>query len=74
MCGPPPVEQQIPETARARGISEQQVINDVLLLAPPTKQFAAIAQVAAPAVFPASDDAASTAGTIQPMNAGWTAH
>ncbi|MCB1913035.1 MAG: hypothetical protein KDG53_14305 [Rhodocyclaceae bacterium] len=50
------------------------MINDVLLLAPPTKQFAAIAQVAAPAVFPASDDAASTAGTIQPMNAGWTAH
>ena len=42
----------------------------MLLLAPPTKQFAAIAQVAAPAVFPASDDAASIADIEQTLLLG----
>ena len=70
----PLVEKQIPETARARGISQQQVINDVLLSAQPTKQFVTIEQVAALAVFLASEDAASITGTILPMDGGWTAH
>ena len=70
----PLVEKQIPDTARARGISEQQVIRDVLLAAQPTRQFVTVDQVAGLAVYLASDVAASTTGTIIPVDGGWTAH
>jgi 3-hydroxybutyrate dehydrogenase len=70
----PLVEKQIPDTAKARGISEQQVIRDVLLAAQPTKQFVTVDQVAGLAVYLASDAAASTTGTIIPVDGGWTAH
>ena len=70
----PLVEKQIPDTARARGISEAEVVRDVLLAAQPTKQFVTVEQVAALAVYLASDAAASTTGTIIPIDGGWTAH
>ena len=70
----PLVEKQIPETARARGITEQQVINDVLLAAQPTKQFVTIEQVAGLATYLASAAAASVTGAIIPIDGGWTAH
>ena len=70
----PLVEKQIPDTAKARGISEQQVIRDVLLAAQPTRQFVTIDQVAGLAVYLASDTSASTTGTIIPVDGGWTAH
>jgi 3-hydroxybutyrate dehydrogenase len=70
----PLVEKQIPDTARARGISEAAVIRDVLLAAQPTKQFVTVEQVAALALYLASDAAASTTGTIMPIDGGWTAH
>ena len=35
-----------PDTAKARGITEQQVIDDVLLAAQPTKKFVTVEQVA----------------------------
>jgi 3-hydroxybutyrate dehydrogenase len=38
----PLVERQIPDTMKARGLTKEQVINDVLLAAPPTKQFVTI--------------------------------
>jgi 3-hydroxybutyrate dehydrogenase len=69
----PLVQKQIPDTAKARGITEQQVINDVLLHAQPTKTFVRIDQVAALATFLASDAAASITGAILPMDGGWTA-
>src|SRR6266550_9227343 len=47
----PLVEQQIPETMKAHGLTRQQVIKDVLLSAQPTKQFVTVEQVAALAVF-----------------------
>lgn len=69
----PLVEKQIPDTAKARGITEQQVINDVLLAAQPTKQFVTVEQVAGLALYLASDGAASVTGAILSMDGGWTA-
>jgi 3-hydroxybutyrate dehydrogenase len=69
----PLVEKQIPDTARARGLTEAQVINDVLLHAQPTKQFVQVSEVAALAAFLASDEAASITGAIIPIDGGWTA-
>jgi len=70
----PLVEKQIPDTARARGITEEQVKRDVLLAAQPTKKFVAVSEVAALAAFLAGDAAASITGTVLPMDGGWTAH
>ncbi len=70
----PLVEHQIPDTAKARGLTEEQVIKDVLLAAQPTKQFVGTDEVAALAVFLASDEAKSITGAILPIDGGWTAH
>lgn len=70
----PLVEKQIPDTAKARGITEAQVIKDVLLAAQPTKQFVTVSQVASMAMFLASEEAASVTGTVLPIDGGWTAH
>ncbi|MGA0025282.1 MAG: 3-hydroxybutyrate dehydrogenase [Burkholderiales bacterium] len=69
----PLVEKQIPDTAKARGITEAQVVSDVLLAAQPTKQFVTVEQVAALACFLAGEDAASITGTLQAIDGGWTA-
>jgi len=69
----PLVEKQIPDTAKARGITEAQVISDVMLSAQPTKKFVTIEQVAALASFLASDAAASITGSLQSIDGGWTA-
>ncbi|KPF68832.1 3-hydroxybutyrate dehydrogenase [Bosea sp. AAP35] len=69
----PLVEKQIPDTMKARGLTKEQVINDVLLTAQPTKEFVTVEQVAALAVFLCTDAAKSITGTILPMDGGWTA-
>ena len=69
----PLVEKQIPDTAKARGISEEEVIRDVLLHAQPTKKFVTVEQVAALTAFLCSDDGASITGAILPVEGGWTA-
>ena len=69
----PLVERQIPDTARARGISEAEVVHDVLLHAQPTKQFVRIDEIAALATYLASDGAASVTGAVLPVDGGWTA-
>jgi 3-hydroxybutyrate dehydrogenase len=70
----PLVEKQIPDTAKARGITTEQVKRDVLLAAQPTRKFVAVSEVADFAVFLASDSAASITGTVLPIDGGWTAH
>ncbi|WP_218571858.1 3-hydroxybutyrate dehydrogenase [Pseudomonas sp. C27(2019)] len=69
----PLVEQQVADTAKARGISEEQVMQDVLLKAQPTKKFVTVDEVAAVAVFLCSDSAASITGSTLPVDGGWTA-
>ena len=69
----PLVEKQIPDTAKARGLTEQQVIDDVLLHAQPTKRFVQVDEVAALTAFLASDAGASITGAIIPIDGGWTA-
>ena len=69
----PLVESQIPDTAKARGISEEEVVRDVLLAAQPTKEFVTTDQLAATAKFLCSDEAASITGTSIPVDGGWVA-
>ena len=69
----PLVERQIPDTAKARGISEEAVKRDVLLAAQPTKDFVTIAQVASLALYLCRPEAAQITGTTLSMDGGWTA-
>jgi 3-hydroxybutyrate dehydrogenase len=69
----PLVEKRIPQTARACGISEEQVITDVLLHAQPTKAFVTVKEVARLTAYLASDAAASITGVVILTDGGWTA-
>jgi 3-hydroxybutyrate dehydrogenase len=69
----PLVQKQIPDTARARGITEEQVINDVLLAAQWTKKFVTVEQLAGTALFLCSDHAENITGTSIAVDGGWTA-
>jgi 3-hydroxybutyrate dehydrogenase len=69
----PLVEKQIPDTMKARNLTKEQVIHDVLLAAQPTKEFVTIEQVAALTLFLCSDDAAQITGANLSIDGGWTA-
>jgi 3-hydroxybutyrate dehydrogenase len=70
----PLVENQIDDTAKARGITREQVIRDVLLAAQPNKRFAEVDELGALAVFLCGSGGRSITGTALPVDGGWTAH
>lgn len=69
----PLVESQIPDTMASRGLTREQVMNDVLLAAQPTKEFVTPEQVAALALFLCRDEAKSITGANLSVDGGWTA-
>ena len=69
----PLVEKQIPDTAKARGISEEQVINDVMLSGQPSRKFVSIKQVASLCVYLSSEAASAITGSLQSIDGGWVA-
>ena len=70
----PLVDGQIDATAKARGITREQVIKDVMLGEQPTKKFVAVEEIADLVYFLCSDSASSITGTCLPIDGGWTAH
>jgi 3-hydroxybutyrate dehydrogenase len=69
----PLVEHQIPDTMKARGLTRDQVIHDVLLASQPTKRFVTSEQVAALVLFLCGDDSAQITGANISIDGGWTA-
>jgi 3-hydroxybutyrate dehydrogenase len=70
----PLVENQIDDTAKARGITRDAVIRDVLLAAQPNKRFAEVDELGALAVFLCGPGGRSITGIALPIDGGWTAH
>jgi 3-hydroxybutyrate dehydrogenase len=69
----PLVEKQIPDTMKARHMTAEEVKNEVMLAAQPTKQFVTVDQVAAVALFLCSDAASEITGANISIDGGWTA-
>ena len=69
----PLVENQIPDTMKARNLTREQVMNDVLLAAQPTKRFVTPEEVAALVLFLCREEAKSITGANLSMDGGWTA-
>ena len=69
----PLVDAQIPDTMKARGMTREQVIKDVILAAQPTKEFVTVEDITALAVFLCSDAGKSINGAPLPIDGGWTA-
>ncbi len=69
----PLIEGQIPDTMNARGLSREQVINDVLLAKQPTKRFVQPNEVGALALFLCREEAGNVTGANWSIDGGWTA-
>jgi 3-hydroxybutyrate dehydrogenase len=69
----PLVENQIPDTMKARGMTREQVIEDVMLERQPTKKFVQPSDIGAMALFLCRDEAANITGSNITVDGGWTA-
>lgn len=69
----PLIEGQIPDTMEARGLSRDEVINDVLLAKQPTKKFVQPNEIGALAVFLCREEAGNVTGANWSIDGGWTA-
>jgi 3-hydroxybutyrate dehydrogenase len=69
----PLVDAQISDQAKARGISEEQVMTDVILAAQPTKRFVTYEELGGLLLYLVSDAGASVNGAALSVDGGWTA-
>ena len=69
----PLVEKQIPDQAKAHGISEEEALEDVILAPHAIKRLIEPAEVAGVVAFLASEGGASFTGVPVTMDQGWTA-
>ncbi|MYM64930.1 3-hydroxybutyrate dehydrogenase [Pseudomaricurvus sp. HS19] len=69
----PLVQNQLADTARARGITEQQVMDEVLLGTQPTGRFTDATDIAAMAVFLCGPASGNVTGSVQVMDGGYSA-
>ena len=69
----PLVENQIPDTMKARGMTREEVIRDVMLVRQPTRQFVQPSDIGEMAVFLCRDAASNINGANISMDGGWTA-
>jgi len=69
----PLVEAQIPDQAKTHGLSEDEVVEKVILAPQPTKQFVTVQQLGALAIFLCTEAACNITGSALPMDGGWTA-
>jgi len=69
----PLVEKQIPDTMKARNMTREEVIRDVMLVRQPTKRFVQPEDIAAMAVFLCREEASNFNGSNVTMDGGWTA-
>lgn len=69
----PLIEGQIPDTMKARSLTREQVINDVLLAKQPTKKFVQPEEVGALAIFLCREEAGNVTGANWSIDGGWTA-
>lgn len=69
----PLIEGQIPDTMKARGLTREQVIEDVLLAKQPTKKFVQPDEIGALAVFLCRNEAQNVTGANWSIDGGWTA-
>jgi 3-hydroxybutyrate dehydrogenase len=67
------VENQVADQSKAHGIPKENVIRDIILANQPTKAFVKLEELAALALFLASDAGASITGAALPIDGGWTA-
>ncbi len=70
----PLVEKQIPDMAKAHGVSEDEVVHDVLLAPQPTRKFVGLDELGALVLYLCSEGAVSLTGAALPIDGGWTAH
>ncbi len=69
----PLVDGQINDTAKARNMTPDEVINNVILAAQPTKEFVKVTDIAQLAVFLTSDAANQINGAALSIDGGWVA-
>ena len=69
----PLVKGQIADQAKARNMTPEQVVKDVILAAQPTKKFVTFDQLAGMLLYLVSDAGASANGASMSVDGGWTA-